>query len=1638
MIKTDKYPVFKPNQVLSYGQMNEILTYLEPQDRATRTLAIGRGVLCGLELMIAADSITVRPGIGLTSAGYIIAVPQTTAFKYGTAFAPKNPYKPFLGADGTHHIDLLALAESPDPKNPTASVALADLNLQDYVIAVFLHSHEFDLTTCLPENCDNQGAEQRLEWYVLLLKRDDALEVMKNADSRLGSAVDEAAVTRILHAKYELKPLTLRRPLLGPANVVRYSTLTRSYNDICREELGRFKDALTAAYSCYQRLVGTANINQVVETLYTQFRRLSDGRGLQYFWDFLDDLFHAYNEFIDQAFMLTAVSGVAAGTFSHHLFLGPGENPSGCRPTIFRHYFAPACEDYFYGDLPGQVKTLFERLVSLVKGFNWKPGIDALRITPQQLGRAFERRAIAHYLDREQVADAWSLDAKKRCRQDLLTGYDREDDRILQDNLVDANHLRIEGHMYRKKEAVLDELEKLRATYNLPFRVKCLELGAVPEFSSGGCNIGTLRTLYEIARLDVLCFVEDKIRFLNSIVADDLEFDDPNDELAEREKERQPTEIEAAKKLDYIEVIDFSRNMVFTTQKRKAQQQGAVNLMMKAKEVAPEMPVMRPAEVAAEQPQPEVAAEQPQAYTVRSVVYEPTTVEESYKGRKQSRYEKEFDAAELEKIQVPAGIKELVDRKPAVKRVIEEEPFEKEMAPKAEAVKKEIPVEEDNTSFTIKARDIAFAFPKTPVTDYIKYPKDELGDRLLSELIGNLVKMLEELPEEVHLFDTEAVQKIYAVIKDKALALKDVVEGLLGSQDYAAKGVEYALISELLELVDACLDTQLGKIVDLHNSEWQAAENAGILADYIKQHPSIHHCGGVHIGGTHVLVSGYIDKVREITKITELTRPVFVKAPLAVYQELRGNVYENVLRTAGHFNRKAFTWSKKIDQERIEKKIPTKADLAPAISLDRTRSALLDGLIRSIESRSDEELILFDFCHPYICCSECASVQYVVIAELKLYLPKLAFCIDDSDSYAFGIYPPGGVVKGSGVKKIGETFYFIPANSSVGEQVFSYEFGGREVQLVARVMARPQARFSYTVKEFAAGEDGVAVAAIVQFTNLSVNADQYHWNFGDGLTSSEDSPTHTFDLSGQNTFSVTLTASVEACRDQSVQVLSLVQIEFYIEKHITEFCNDDTTAYQLIAIPDEGGVFGDDPAVDPENRTFHPDRVNLEGKKKDTKNLTYQLDQQLANLFVDVYAPPQPEFSVEILEFSDQSVIVRFINQTVNGSAYTWDFGDGQSSTRPDPTHEYKVTGETELTVVLTALNGPCTKRIEKPLSLTPLAMEFGAETDGRFCENDETGIALVGTPAGGVFSGSGVKENRFIPALVDMGKLSKKTVTLRYTLDPNSATLLAEVYKVPVLSFTYRVIPAPQGVTVSFTNQSLHAEKYLWDFGDGSAEESGYNISHFYKSQGVYQVTLKGINEPCGEQRLPQTVVAKVEETQEPEIVPMKPLSTLNEALAQPKVQSLLKEFGINGAYLAEFYRDMSEVVGSGKDAAIAEFIKDPVLFVGPTTEIGKLGDQMGKYGPGLQATQLAQLIGIYRLSIGNIMNVLGKRETDLGTRTDFYLLLQKLAGQAEKLSSQLNFEKFPTTGFELVPRTWFDGLPNLQLLHSTFGKVL
>ena len=75
----------------------------------------------------------------------------------------------------------------------------------------------------------------------------------------------------------------------------------------------------------------------------------------------------------------------------------------------------------------------------------------------------------------------------------------------------------------------------------------------------------------------------------------------------------------------------------------------------------------------------------------------------------------------------------------------------------------------------------------------------------------------------------------------------------------------------------------------------------------------------------------------------------------------------------------------------------------------------------------------------------------------------------------------------------------------------------------------PTARFTYTVDE----NNGL----LVNFTNASLNADSYSWDFGDGETSTEMSPSHTYAADG--TYNVSLTATNSGGSDMASESLEL-------------------------------------------------------------------------------------------------------------------------------------------------------------------------------------------------------------------------------------------------------------------------------------------------------------------------------------------------------------------------------------------------------------------------------------------------------------------------------------------------------------------
>ena len=120
------YPKFVADQVLTSDNLNDLFGYLDEQGRMTRTNLSGIGIVCGLKVKTAADgsSITITKGVGVTSSGYLVSVPEITYTKRTSAVfdAVKSEYyNRFVNiASKTQKFDLWELKQEAEAEGNTA------------------------------------------------------------------------------------------------------------------------------------------------------------------------------------------------------------------------------------------------------------------------------------------------------------------------------------------------------------------------------------------------------------------------------------------------------------------------------------------------------------------------------------------------------------------------------------------------------------------------------------------------------------------------------------------------------------------------------------------------------------------------------------------------------------------------------------------------------------------------------------------------------------------------------------------------------------------------------------------------------------------------------------------------------------------------------------------------------------------------------------------------------------------------------------------------------------------------------------------------------------------------------------------------------------------------------------------------------------------------------------------------------------------------------------------------------------------------------------------------------------------------------------------------------------------------------
>jgi len=336
----------------------------------------------------------------------------------------------------------------------------------------------------------------------------------------------------------------------------------------------------------------------------------------------------------------------------------------------------------------------------------------------------------------------------------------------------------------------------------------------------------------------------------------------------------------------------------------------------------------------------------------------------------------------------------------------------------------------------------------------------------------------------------------------------------------------------------------------------------------------------------------------------------------------------------------------------------------------------------------------------------------------------------------------------------------------------------------------------------------------VVFTNFSQNATSYAWDFGDGNTSTEESPTYAY--SGGGTFTVKLTATGangSADRTETVTItdpdsnLALLagstSKTWYLQRDgvamgIGPSINDNQWWAFGLNTP-----LGDRPCILDDSYTFHRDGtweintnntvwIDLEGNGgwlgpmgaeacyDEAGNLTSSIGEDLSALGNGGSYTYEFDQTANTITISGEGAYIGLPNKTSGGDNYL-----------PQPTKTY--------TMIHNIADGEIADSLQ---------------------------MAIV----------------------ADDGSFSWNFYLVSYD---NPADLPEIPGSMPVANFSL----VKDGTTVTLTNSSTNSTNYSWDFGDGNMS-SDENPVHTYAAEGEYTITLTAMDDMGGSDMKSEIVV--------------------------------------------------------------------------------------------------------------------------------------------------------------------------------------
>lgn len=382
---------------------------------------------------------------------------------------------------------------------------------------------------------------------------------------------------------------------------------------------------------------------------------------------------------------------------------------------------------------------------------------------------------------------------------------------------------------------------------------------------------------------------------------------------------------------------------------------------------------------------------------------------------------------------------------------------------------------------------------------------------------------------------------------------------------------------------------------------------------------------------------------------------------------------------------------------------------------------------------------------------------------------------------------------------------------------------------------------------FSQNTDSGCAPLTVNFYNSNLNASTSVWNFGDGGTSTQIAPSHVYNNPGIYTVSLIVTTS-SGCIDTVIH----------------------PNAIQAGIQPTANFTFSNGTGCAPFPVHFTNTSTNYatcqwnfgDGTTSNSSNPTHSYTANgIYSVTLTVYGPTGCSKSKSLANIINVSsahalfianprigcppMTVNFTSASYgNQLSYSWDFGDGVTSTSPNPSHVYTTSGSFDVTLVVTDSLG-CTDTLVKPSYIQTSNPSLGyippPTTSGCAPVTAQFTDGTMGSVAWFWDFGDGTTSTLQNPLHIYTTP-GNYSVTLTTQSAGGGCTQTINNFssfdvKGGFAGFTHTETPCPPYESV-FTDTSLNAVAWFWDFGDGTTS-TAQNPAHTFSDPGYHSVTL-------------------------------------------------------------------------------------------------------------------------------------------------------------------------------------------------------